>query len=730
MPASPARPGTPAPGAPGGKPYDPQACEAEWQRKWAEEKAFRAVDGDPRPKKYVLDMFPYPSGEGLHMGHASIYTISDAIARAHRARGFNVLHPTGWDAFGLPAEQFAIDNQVHPRDAVRKNVAAFKRQMKRMGWSIDWEREIDTTDPDYYRWTQWIFLKLYERGLAYEAEVPVNWCEALGTVLANEEVVDGKSERGGHPVVRRPMRQWMLRITAYADRLLQDLEGLDWPERVKEMQREWIGRSAGAEVRFQVGRQGQFRVFTTRPDTLFGATFCVLAPEHPLVQRITTPERREAVEAYVAKAVRRSERDRTADVKTKSGVFTGAFATNPATGKPVPVWIADYVLMAYGTGAVMAVPGHDARDHAFAKAMDLPIVEVVSGGNVAEAAHEGEGTLVNSGFLDGLPVAEAKDAMTRWLEKEGHGKGQVQYRLRDWLFARQRYWGEPFPLVRTPDGKIVPVPEVDLPVRLPDVPTYKPTGTGESPLAAMTSWVQTKDPRTGGPAKRMTDTMPQWAGSCWYYLRFADPRNDRTFCAPEKEQYWLPVDVYIGGAEHTVLHLLYARFWHKVLFDLGLVHTKEPFQRLVNQGMVLAPSYRENETAPYLRPDEVDVRPEGAFVKGTDRPVVTLVEKMSKSLKNVVNPDAIVAEYGADVARLYLLFMGPTEANKVWDHAGIEGLRRFHARAWRLFLGDERNAPAARAKAPAEGAARRATRRSRASRRTSRRSPSTPPSAS
>jgi leucyl-tRNA synthetase len=688
--------------------YDPRAVEAKWQQVWQQTQAFHARDDGPRPKKYVLDMFPYPSGDGLHMGHASIYTISDALARVSRARGFNVLHPTGWDAFGLPAEQYAIEHQVHPREAVDANVATFKRQMQRMGWSIDWQREIDTTDPAYYRWTQWIFLRLFEKGLAYEAEVPVNWCEALGTVLANEEVIDGLSERGGHPVVRRPMKQWMLRITAYADRLLDDLEGLDWPERIKEMQREWIGRSEGAEVRFKVGRQGDFTVFTTRPDTLFGATFVVLAPEHPLVRSITSPERRDAVDAYVVRAQRRSDRDRAADTKTKSGVFTGAYATNPANGAQLPVWTADYVLMGYGTGAVMAVPGHDQRDWDFAHAMDLPIREVIAGGDVSRAAHEGEGTLVNSGFLNGMGVPQAKRAMTEWLLREGHGRPRVQYRLRDWLFARQRYWGEPFPLIKGRDGAVLPVADADLPVRLPDVASYKPTGTGESPLAAVSSWVEVKDPRDGWPARRETNTMPQWAGSCWYYLRFIDPRNPLAFCDPAKERRWMPVDVYVGGAEHAVLHLLYARFWHKVLFDLGLVSTREPFRRLVNQGMVLAPSYRDGENGPYLKPEQVELRPEGPVVRATGEPAVTVVEKMSKSKKNVVNPDEIVDAYGADVCRLYLLFMGPTESNKVWDHSGIEGLKRFHARAWRLFLGDERTEPATRTLAPAAGEVRRA----------------------
>ncbi|MFM8981038.1 MAG: leucine--tRNA ligase [Planctomycetia bacterium] len=689
------------------KPYDPHACERHWQEAWARQAAFRTQDDSRRPKKYVLDMFPYPSGEGLHMGHASVYTISDAIARVARAQGFDVLHPTGWDAFGLPAEQFAIEHQVHPREAVERNVATFRGQMQRMGWSIDWEREIDTTDPAYYRWTQWIFLRLFEKGLAFEAEVPVNWCEALGTVLANEEVIDGRSERGGHPVVRRPMKQWMLRITAYADRLLSDLEGLDWPERIKEMQREWIGRSEGAEVRFEVPGHGEFTVFTTRPDTLFGATFCVLAPEHPLVARIASPAQQAEVRAYVERAAKRSDRDRTADVKAKTGVATGAHARNPVTGEPIPVGGADYVLPTYGTGAVMAVPAHDQRDWDFARAMGLPVREVISGGAVGEAAHEGEGRLVHSGFLDGMEVDAAKRAMVAWLEREGHGKARVQYKLRDWLFARQRYWGEPFPLVHGRDGKVVPVPEAELPVTLPEVSSYKPTGTGESPLAGVPGWVATTDPRDGSPARRETNTMPQWAGSCWYYLRFIDPRNPAAFCDPAKERRWMPVDVYIGGAEHAVLHLLYARFWHKVLYDLGLVSTKEPFQRLVNQGMVLAPSYRAGPEGPYLRPEEVEPRGEQAIVKATGQPATVVVEKMSKSKKNVVNPDSVVKDYGADVCRLYLLFMGPTESNKVWDHSGIEGLRRFHARAWRLFLGDDRTAAAARTPAPAAGEARR-----------------------
>ena len=690
--------------------YDPQEIEKAWQERWEAEGAFRtAGEDDDRPKKYVLDMFPYPSGDGLHLGHVENYTISDVLARYARHRGFNVLHPSGWDAFGLPAEQFAIDNQVHPRDAVARNIGVFKGQMQRMGWSYDWSREINTTDPDYYRWTQWIFLRLYEKGLAYTAEVPVNWCEALGTVLANEEVIDGKSERGGHPVVRKPMRQWLLRITEYAERLLEDLEGLDWPEHLKQMQREWIGRSEGADVRFAVGDGHEFTVFTTRPDTLFGATFCVLAPEHPLVEAVTTDEQRDEVEAYVAQAARRSERDRISDVKTKTGVFTGAYATNPADGRRLPVWIADYVLITYGTGAIMAVPGQDQRDWDFAKAFDLPIIRTVQPPEDFDGeAYEGDGPAVNSGFLDGMEVGEAKAAMIAWLEERGLGTGRVTYRLRDWLFSRQRYWGEPFPILHREDGELVAVADDALPVRLPDVTSYKPTGTGESPLAAVTDWVHTTDPRDGAPALRETNTMPQWAGSCWYYLRFIDPHNEQAFCDPAKEAAWLPVDVYVGGVEHAVLHLLYARFWHKVLFDLGLVSTKEPFQRLVNQGMILCPSYRESESSGYLRIEDIEMRDGQPIVKATGKPAFSVVEKMSKSKKNVINPDDIIREYGADTLRLYILFMGPPDADKLWDRSGIQGVYRFLNKAWRTLCGTDRHPALARTDAPAEGDARHA----------------------
>jgi leucyl-tRNA synthetase len=688
--------------------YDPGAIESRWQARWEEAGAFHAEDASAKPKKYVLDMFPYPSGAGLHLGHAENYAISDVAARYARQQGFNVLHPTGWDAFGLPAEQYAIENQVHPREAVEHNVEVFRGQLKRLGLSIDWTREINTTDSGYYRWTQWIFLKLYERGLAYTADVPVNWCEALGTVLANEEVIDGRSERGSHPVVRRPMRQWLLRITAYADRLLEDLDELAWPEHLKQMQREWIGRSKGADVDFAVEGGGAFTVFTTRPDTLFGATFCVLAPEHPLVAEITTDAQRAAVEAYVERTARRSERDRIAEVKEKTGVFTGAHAINPVNEARIPIWIADYVLMGYGTGAIMAVPGQDQRDWAFAEAFDLPIIRTVRPpADFDGEAWMGAGPAMNSGFLDGLEIEDAKARMIEWLTDQGRGRAKVSYRLRDWLFSRQRYWGEPFPILHLQDGDMVAVPEGDLPVELPAVTSYKPTGTGESPLAAVEAWVATKAP-DGSPARRETNTMPQWAGSCWYYLRFADPRNEEAFVGPERERYWMPVDIYIGGAEHAVLHLLYARFWHKVLYDLGVVSTKEPFRRLVNQGMILAPTFRPGENEGYITPDEVEQRDGTWVVKSTGKPAYTLIEKMGKSKKNVINPDEVIDRYGADTLRLYILFMGPPEADKLWDDSGIQGVHRFLQRTWRLLHGDDRTSPRARTDAPAAGEARRA----------------------
>ncbi|MEC0255465.1 leucine--tRNA ligase [Paenibacillus lautus] len=641
---------------PTGHGYQPQAIEPKWQQYWDENKTFKTEDSSSKPKFYALDMFPYPSGAGLHVGHPEGYTATDIVSRYKRMRGYNVLHPMGWDAFGLPAEQYAMDTGKHPREFTVQNIDTFRRQIKSLGFSYDWDREISTTDPEYYKWTQWIFIQLYKRGLAYVAEVPVNWCEALGTVLANEEVIDGKSERGGHPVVRKPMRQWILRITEYADRLLEDLDELDWSESLKDMQRNWIGKSTGAEVRFDIeGYDGHLEVFTTRPDTLFGATYCVLAPEHDLVDKITPADQREAVKAYQDQAARKSDLERTDLAKDKTGVFTGAYAINPVNGAKVPIWIADYVLAGYGTGAIMAVPGHDSRDWEFAKQFGLPIIEVVQGGNVEEEAYSGSGAHVNSGFLNGLDNEAAIQAMNEWLEKEGKGKKKVTYRLRDWLFSRQRYWGEPIPILHLEDGTMKTVPEDQLPLLLPDVDQIKPSGTGESPLANVTEWVETVDPETGMKARRETNTMPQWAGSCWYYLRYIDPRNNDELCSKEKQKEWLPVDLYIGGVEHAVLHLLYARFWHKVLYDLGVVDTKEPFQKLVNQGMIL----------------------------GNNN------EKMSKSRGNVINPDDIVNEYGADTLRVYEMFMGPLEATKPWNTNGVEGTHRFLSRVWRLFIGDD-----------------------------------------
>ncbi|CAM4350000.1 leucine--tRNA ligase [Saccharibacillus endophyticus] len=636
--------------------YRAQTIEPKWQQKWDEEKTFKTDDMDhSKPKFYAMDMFPYPSGAGLHVGHPEGYTATDIVSRYKRMQGFNVMHPMGWDAFGLPAEQYAIDNGGHPREFTLKNINTFRRQIKSLGFSYDWDREISTTDPEYFKWTQWIFLQLYKRDLAYVAEIPVNWCPALGTVLANEEVIDGKSERGGHPVIRKPMRQWMLRITAYADRLLEDLEELDWPESLKDMQRNWIGKSQGAEVTFQVeGTDENIAVFTTRPDTLYGATYCVLAPEHPLVEKITTEHEKEAVKAYQEKASHKSDLERTDLNKDKSGVFTGAYAVNPVNGAKLPIWIADYVLAAYGTGAIMAVPGHDTRDWEFAKKFGIQIIEVVKGGDIEKEAYTGEGEHVNSGFLDGLNKEDGIARMIEWLEQGGKGEGKTTYRLRDWLFSRQRYWGEPIPIIHLEDGSMKAVPEDSLPLLLPEMDEIKPSGTGESPLANATDWVNIVDPETGMKARRETNTMPQWAGSCWYYLRYLDPTNDQELCSKEKSDYWMPVDLYIGGAEHAVLHLLYARFWHKVLFDIGVVNTKEPFQKLVNQGMILGPNN----------------------------------EKMSKSRGNVINPDEIVNEFGADTLRIYEMFMGPLEATKPWNTNGVEGSHRFLSRVYRMFVDD------------------------------------------
>ncbi|NHN30976.1 leucine--tRNA ligase [Paenibacillus agricola] len=636
--------------------YNPLVVEPKWQAYWEHNKSFKVLNDDSKPKFYALDMFPYPSGAGLHVGHPEGYTATDIVSRYKRMRGYDVLHPMGWDAFGLPAEQHALDTGQHPRDITITNINNFRRQIKSLGFSYDWDREISTTDPDYYKWTQWIFIQLYNKGLAYVDEVAVNWCPALGTVLANEEVINGLSERGNHPVVRKPMRQWVLRITQYAERLLDDLEELDWSESIKDMQRNWIGKSKGAEVVFAIeGHEGEgLKVFTTRPDTLFGATYCVMAPEHDLVKSITTAEQSAAISAYQEKASHKSDLERTDLAKDKSGVFTGSYAINPVNGAKVPIWISDYVLAGYGTGAIMAVPGHDQRDWEFAKQFDLPIVEVISGGDITKEAYSGDGVHVNSELLDGMTNVAAIAAMIEWLEASGKGHGKITYRLRDWLFSRQRYWGEPIPIIHLEDGTMKTVPIADLPLLLPDIEQIAPSGTGESPLAVVTEWVETTDPETGMKARRETNTMPQWAGSCWYYLRFIDPKNDKELCSPELQKKWLPVDLYIGGAEHAVLHLLYARFWHKVLYDLGIVATKEPFHKLVNQGMILG----ENN------------------------------EKMSKSRGNVINPDEIVGEFGADTLRMYEMFMGPLEATKPWNINGVEGNYRFLNRIWRMFVGE------------------------------------------
>ncbi|GGH87758.1 leucyl-tRNA synthetase [Pullulanibacillus pueri] len=636
--------------------YDHRKIEKKWQSYWAEHKTFSTNTDSEKDKYYVLDMFPYPSGAGLHVGHPEGYTATDILARFKRMQGYEVLHTIGWDAFGLPAEQYALDTGNNPREFTNHNINNFRRQLKSLGFSYDWEREINTTDPEYYKWTQWIFLKLYEKGLAYIDEVPVNWCPALGTVLANEEVIDGKSERGGHPVVRKPMKQWMLKITEYAERLLNDLDKVDWPEHIKEMQRNWIGKSEGAEITFDVeGFDEKITVFSTRPDTLYGATYVVLAPEHALVDKITTPERAETVDIYRREVQSKSDLERTELSKEKTGVFTGGYAINPVNGEKLPIWIADYVLITYGSGAIMAVPAHDERDWEFAKKFELPIVEVVSGGNVDQAAYTEDGIHVNSGFLDGLGKKEAIDQMIDWLEAHKAGERKTTYRLRDWLFSRQRYWGEPIPILHLEDGTIKPVPEEELPLTLPEMEEIKPSGTGESPLALAEDWVNTIDPETGMKARRETNTMPQWAGSCWYYLRFIDPKNKEVLADPDKLKKWLPVDVYIGGAEHAVLHLLYARFWHKVLFDVGVVPTEEPFQKLFNPGMILG----ENN------------------------------EKMSKSKGNVVNPDDIVHAYGADSLRLYEMFMGPLDASIAWSNEGLDGARRFLDRVWRLLVTEE-----------------------------------------
>ncbi len=677
--------------------YNFSQIEKKWQNFWEENKTFRANDCDSsRPKFYVLDMFPYPSAEGLHVGHPEGYTASDIVSRYKRMKGFNVLHPIGWDAFGLPAEQYAVQSGTHPAKTTQKNIIGMKRQIKSLGFSYDWDREVNTTDPGYYKWTQWIFLKFFnscfdekqqkakpieqlpipkglsgkdkqkfidDNRLAYEAEVPVNWCPALGTVLANEEVINGLSERGGHPVIRRPMRQWMLRITKYAERLLDDLKEVDWPDSIKKLQIDWIGKSIGADVDFKLdGFDETIRVFTTRPDTLFGATYMVLSPEHPLVDKITSPDKKKAVQKYRDDAARKSDLDRTDLAKEKTGEPLGACAVNPVNGEKIPVWISDYVLISYGTGAIMAVPAHDDRDFEFATKFNLPIIPVVEPADLKQAelvrqgrlCFIGDGTAINSGRFNGLSTSQFKEKITQWLAEKKLGKKAVNYKLRDWLFSRQRYWGEPFPILHIGNGGLVGLSEKDLPLRLPPVENYKPAGTGESPLANIKEWVNITLP-DGSKAKRETNTMPQWAGSCWYYLRYIDPDNKNTSWDSQKEKYWMPVDLYIGGAEHAVLHLLYSRFWHKLLYDLGYVSTKEPFKKLINQGMIL----------------------------GEDG------QKMSKSRGNVINPDKIVADYGADSMRLYEMFMGPLESIKPWSMQGVEGVHRFLQKVWRTIVDED-----------------------------------------
>lgn len=637
--------------------YNHDVIERKWQHYWKTHKTFKVEIDQTKPKYYALDMFPYPSGQGLHVGHPEGYTATDAISRMRRMQGFNVLHPMGWDAFGLPAEQYALKTGHNPKDFTAQNVKVFKHQIQSLGFSYDWDREINTTDPKFYKWTQWIFEQLYKKGLAYEDEIEVNWAPDFmgGTVVANEEVVDGKTERGGYPVYRVPMRQWALKITAYADRLIDDLDDLDWPESIKEQQRNWIGRSQGASVFFAVDGhpESKIEVFTTRPDTLFGATYMVLAPEHDLVDKITTPDQKAAVEAYKDEVSRRSDLERTDLNKDKTGVFTGAYGIDPINGRKVPIWIGDYVLASYGTGAIMAVPAHDDRDYEFAKKFGLDIVPVIEGGDVDQAAFTGDGVHINSDFLDGMHKEEAIEKAIAWLEDNGAGKKKINYRLRDWIFSRQRYWGEPIPVIHWEDGETTLVPEDELPLRLPATKQLEPSGTGESPLANIDDWVNVVD-ENGRKGKRETNTMPQWAGSSWYWLRYMDPHNDHAIASEEALNYWSPVDLYVGGAEHAVLHLLYARFWQKVLYDLGVVPTKEPFQKLVNQGMILGENH----------------------------------EKMSKSKGNVVNPDDIVEQYGADTLRLYEMFMGPLEDSVPWDEKGLHGSYKWIQRVWRLLMDD------------------------------------------
>jgi len=659
--------------------------EKKWQKFWEDNKTFKVNEDPsfpPEKRRYVLDMFPYPSGSGLHVGHPEGYTATDIYCRYLRMQGYNVLHPMGFDSFGLPAENYAIKTGTHPSLTTEKNIDHFRTQIKALGFSYDWDREISTHTSEYYHWTQWIFLQLYKKGLAYESQTPINWCPDCKTGLANEEVKDGNCDRCGSQVEKKNIRQWILKITQYAEQLLEDLDELGWSDSIKAMQRNWIGRSTGADVIFSLEKSDQtIQVYTTRPDTLFGATYMVLSPEHPLVEEITTDEQKKAVEDYCYQARLKSDLERTELAKEKTGVFTGSYAINPVNGEKIPVWIADYVLISYGSGAIMAVPAHDERDWEFAKKFDLPIVEVLKGGNVQEAAHTEDGEHVNSGFLDGMNKQDAIDAMIAWLEEKKLGTGAVNYKLRDWIFSRQRYWGEPIPLVHCKKCGIVPVPEDQLPLTLPEVESYEPSGTGESPLATIPEWVNCSCPQCGGEAKRETNTMPQWAGSCWYYLRYLDPANKESFVSKEAQDYWMPVDLYVGGAEHAVLHLLYARFWHKVLFELGLVKDKEPFQRLINQGMITSFAYqRKNKSL--VAVDLVEEK-EGKYIETeTGEELEQVIAKMSKSLKNVINPDDIIRDFGADSMRLYEMFMGPLQVSKPWQTNGLVGIHRFLNRVW------------------------------------------------
>lgn len=695
--------------------YDHKKIESKWQDYWLTHKTFKAEIDPSKPKYYVLDMFPYPSGSGLHVGHVEGYTATDIIARYKRQRGFNVLHPMGWDSFGLPAEQYAIRTGTHPAVTTQKNIDTYRRQLRSLGFSYDWDREVATSDPSYYKWTQWIFTKLYEKGLAYEAEMHVNFCPALGTVLANEEVENGRAKEGGHLVERRPLRQWVLKITAYAEQLLNDLELLDWPESLKKLQINWIGRSEGARIDFDVKcHEDKITVFTTRPDTLCGATFMVLAPEHPLVDRLTSDEMRAKVAEYKKAAASKSDLDRTDLNKEKSGTFIGAYAINPATGKPIPIWIADYVLVNYGSGAIMAVPGHDSRDFEFAESFDLEVIplldpdlenqsDLLPAGSDLEASRKlilegklcwtGEGAYINSSgpeiSLNGMKsCAEAKNAMITWLQNKGIGEATVSYKLRDWLFSRQRYWGEPFPILHFEDGSKRLLAPDELPLCPPEVTSFKPSGDGKSPLEQVRSWVEIVDDKTGKKALRETNTMPQWAGSCWYYLRFCDPHNNEAAWSEEAEKYWMNVDLYIGGVEHAVLHLLYSRFWHKVLYDLGYVTTKEPFQSLRNQGMIVCRSYQRSNGL-YVEPSNVKEKDGSYYDVQTGELLHSQVDKMSKSKLNGVTPDEIVEEFGADSLRLYEMFMGPLEKEKVWNTDAVSGCRRFLSRFYDLATSEK-----------------------------------------